>query len=231
MIPKGVLRHVEIPRDRNKWKMPTSKFGHFWPKTMDLPLGKKSICGRNTNILLKASNRISVYENVPWDTFQAYQRQGPKTSPKKIKSGRYFNLKMIRKRVLWHAEIPRDINKWKMPTSKFGHFLPKTMDLPLGKKTIFGQNTNILLKVFNRISVSENLAWDTFEVPKGVLRHAGIPRDIKEWKMPTSKFGHFLPKTMDLPLGKKSICGRNKNILLKASNQISVSENVPWELF
>ena len=40
MIPKGVLRHAEIPRDINKWKMPTSKFGHFWPKTLDLPLEK-----------------------------------------------------------------------------------------------------------------------------------------------------------------------------------------------
>ena len=65
MIPKGVFRHGEIPSEINKLKMPTSKFGHFWPKTMDLRLGKKSIFGRNTNILLKASNRIGVSEKVP----------------------------------------------------------------------------------------------------------------------------------------------------------------------
>ena len=77
-------------------------------------------------------------------------------------SGRYFHLKMIPKGVLWHAEIPKDINKWKMPTLKFGHFLPKTLHLPLWKKSIFGQKTNILLKASNRISVSKNVPGDTF---------------------------------------------------------------------
>ena len=173
MIPKGVFRHAEIPRDINKWKMPTWKFGHFWPKTMDLPLGKKSIFGRNTNILLKTSNRISVSENVPWDNFLASQGTRDKEIAHKrwshgkrwtgnSLSGRYLHLKMIPKGVFRHAEIPRDINKWKMPTSKFGHFWPKTMDLPLGKTSIFGRNTNILLKTSNRISVSENVPWDNF---------------------------------------------------------------------
>ena len=32
---------------------------------------------------------------------------------------------MIPKGVLWHAEIPRDINKLKMLTLKFGHFNDK----------------------------------------------------------------------------------------------------------
>ena len=49
----------------------------------------------------------------------------------------------------------------------------------------------------------------------------------------------FDQKPLNLPLGKKSIFGlntnipfgRKKNILLKASNGISVSENVPWECF
>ena len=45
--------------------MPTKKFPCFGRKTLDLHLGKKSIFGRNTNILLKASNPISVFENVP----------------------------------------------------------------------------------------------------------------------------------------------------------------------
>ena len=35
LIPNGVLRHTEIPRDISKWKIPTSKFGHFWQKTLD----------------------------------------------------------------------------------------------------------------------------------------------------------------------------------------------------
>ena len=49
--------------------MPTSKFGNVWPKTMDLPVGKDSIFGRNTNILLKASSQISMWEDVPLDIF------------------------------------------------------------------------------------------------------------------------------------------------------------------
>ena len=36
MIPKGVLLHAEIPRDIKEWKIPTSKLGQFWPKTLDL---------------------------------------------------------------------------------------------------------------------------------------------------------------------------------------------------
>ena len=83
-------------------------------------------------------------------------------------SGRYLHLKMIRKGVLRHAEIPSDINKLKMPTLKFGHFWPKTMDLPLGKKKyIFGRNTNILLKASNRISMSEKDPETVFRPPKG----------------------------------------------------------------
>ena len=65
MIPKVVFGHGKIPRVINKPEMPISNFGHFWPKTMDLPLRKKSIFGRNTNILLKASNRINLSEIVP----------------------------------------------------------------------------------------------------------------------------------------------------------------------
>ena len=48
MIPKRVLRHAEIPRDINKWKMPPLNLVIF---------RKNSIFGRNANILLKASNR------------------------------------------------------------------------------------------------------------------------------------------------------------------------------
>ena len=73
MIPKEGLRHAKIPRDINKWKMPISKFGHFWPKTLELPFEKKSTFGRNTNILLKGSNLISASDKVPWETFQASQ--------------------------------------------------------------------------------------------------------------------------------------------------------------
>ena len=65
MIFKGFFGHEEVPRDINKQKIATLKFGPFFLKTMDLRLGKKSIFGRNTNFLLKASNRISVSENVP----------------------------------------------------------------------------------------------------------------------------------------------------------------------
>ena len=173
MIPKGVLRHAEIPWDINKWKMPTSKFGQFWPKTMDLPLGKKSFFRRNTRIFLKACNRIGASENVPWDPFKASQgtrdkeiahkrwSQGESWTENSL-SEHYLHLKMIPKAVLRHPQIPRVITKWKMPTSKFGHFWPKTMDLPLGKKTTFGRNTTVLLKASNPINVSENLTSETF---------------------------------------------------------------------
>ena len=121
MIPKGVLRYAEIPRDINKRKMPTSKFGHFWPKTMAKNVGKKSIFGRNTNILLRASNRISVSENVPWDIFRPPKRPGTKKYPTKDKvrvrvkqkilcQGVICEFKMIPKGVLRHAEIPKDIS-------------------------------------------------------------------------------------------------------------------------
>ena len=88
MIPKGLLQHAQIPRDINKWKMPTSKFGHFWQ------------------------------------------------DPQKMKSGWELNRKFFVRALLAlkndsqsrHAEIRRDINKWKFATWKFGHFSPKTMD-------------------------------------------------------------------------------------------------------
>ena len=41
-------------------------------------------------------------------------------------------------------------------------------------------------------------------IPKRVLQHAGIPRDIKESKMPTLKFGRFWPKTVGLLSLEKS---------------------------
>ena len=52
------------------------------------------------------------------------------------------------------------------------------------------------------------------------------PKEHKQVKNADLKFGYFLPKTLVLPFGKMSIFGRKKNILLKASNGISVSENV-----
>ena len=44
---------------------------------------KKSIFGKNTNILLKASNRISVSYNFLWDTFQASQGRREKDTAHK----------------------------------------------------------------------------------------------------------------------------------------------------
>ena len=45
------------------------------------------------------------------------------------------------------------------------------------------------------------------------------------------KIWSFLAKKHGLTLSKKSIFGRNKNIPLKASNRISVTENDPETLF
>ena len=46
-------------------------------------------------------------------------------------------------------------------------FCPKTVDSPLGKKSIFGRNTNILLKASNRIGVSEPSLETLFRPPNG----------------------------------------------------------------
>ena len=78
MISKQILRHAEMARDIKEWKMPTSKFGHFWTKTVGLPLGQNSIFGRKLNILLKAYNQISMSENVSWDSFVSPQGPGTK---------------------------------------------------------------------------------------------------------------------------------------------------------
>ena len=180
MIPKGVLRHAEISRDINRWQILTSKFGHFWPKIMDLPLGKKSIFGRNTNILLKASKRISVSENVPWDTFQAcrgtrdkeigYERWSQSESwEESFFSGHYFHFKIIPKGLFWHAQICTDKHKCKVPTSKFGHFWPKTMEKPNPwKKVHFWTKYKYSFKSFQSNQC----------VPKRTLgQFLGLPRD------------------------------------------------------
>ena len=102
--------------------MPTSKFGYFGPKTVGLPFGKKSILGRKTNILLKASNRISMSENVPLDTFWASQGTRDKEIAHKrwtqdkgkrenSSSGRYLHLKMIPKGIIRYAEMAKDIKE------------------------------------------------------------------------------------------------------------------------
>ena len=50
---------------------------------------------------------------------------------------------------------------------------------------------------------------------------------IKELRLSTLKFGHFLTKNRGLTPEKTSIFGQNINILLEASIRIIVSENVP----
>ena len=47
---------------------------------------------------------------------------------------------------------------------------------------------------------------------KGVLQHAEIPRGIKKLKIPTSKFRHFCPKTIDKSIRKKSLFLKKKYI-------------------
>ena len=72
MIPKWLFRHAEVPRDLNEWKMSTSKFGQNWSKLALSPLPpqrKNSIFGPAKNFHWIGSNRFSVSENVPRDTF------------------------------------------------------------------------------------------------------------------------------------------------------------------
>ena len=56
-------------RGQKRVKMTTSKFCHFWPNRQYPPIGKNSILGIPTNIHRKAAKRISVFENLLWDTF------------------------------------------------------------------------------------------------------------------------------------------------------------------
>ena len=68
-------------------------------------------------------------------------------------------------------------------------------------------------------------------IRKGVLRHAGIRRD-KIVKIVDFKILSFLAKKHGLtPWEKKNIFALKTGILLKASNRISVSENVSWQTF
>ena len=92
---------------------------------MGLPHGKKSIFGRKTNILLKASTRISRSENTLETRFRSPKGPGTKKQPRKDGvriwakkensfnsfPGRYLHFKTIPKGVLRHAEIRRDIKE------------------------------------------------------------------------------------------------------------------------
>ena len=148
MISKGVFWQAKIPRAINKGKVPTWKFGHFWPKSMDFSLRNKSIFGRNINIPLKASNRISVSQNVPWGTFWASQgtsdkeiakkrwSQGKSRTAKSL-SGRYWHFKMIPKGLFRHAEISKDINKCNNADLKIWSHLAKKHGRTPWKKVDF----------------------------------------------------------------------------------------------
>ena len=66
------LRSLSTWRGQKRVKMTTSKFCHFWPNRQyppPPPIGKNSIFGIPTNIHRKAAKRISVFENLLWDTF------------------------------------------------------------------------------------------------------------------------------------------------------------------
>ena len=78
------------------------------------------------------------------------------------------------------------------------HGLGKNLAKNLGKTSIFGRNTNIILKAFNQSLCPKTSPEKLFSVPKEVLRHAEIPWEINKCKMPTSKFGHFFEKNRGL---------------------------------
>ena len=203
MIPKGDFRHAEIPRDINNWKMPTWKFGHhFWPKTMEVDFWSKykySFKSFQSNQCVRKCHPRHVL-GLPRD-------QAQRKSPEKMKSGWERNRKVFFRASFqltkWFskAEIPRDKNKWKIPAWKVRHFWPKRMDLPLGKKSIFGRNTTILLKRlksntcvrkcplthvlgFQRnqgqsnspVKMKSGRYFHLKMIPKEVLWHAEIPR-------------------------------------------------------
>ena len=88
---QGRFRQADIARDINKSKMRTSKFGHFWPKTMDLLLRKKSI-----------SYSFKSFQSNPWlrkcplRHFLGPKRdQEQRVIPEKMKSGWEINRKFF----------------------------------------------------------------------------------------------------------------------------------------
>ena len=69
ITPKGFSGHAEFPGHIKSLKMPTSKFGQFWPFCARSPLWKNSIFGSPTIMHGKAANRTTVSKNLPRHTF------------------------------------------------------------------------------------------------------------------------------------------------------------------
>ena len=139
---KGVFRHAEFPRDIKK--NADLKIWPFLLKALDLPLGKKIDFWTKYKYSFKSFQSSQCGWKRPLrHVFGLSREHGQRKSPQKIRLGwdikRYFffrplfELKNDSQRSFRHAEFPRDIYKWKFPTSKFGHLWPKSLDLPLGK--------------------------------------------------------------------------------------------------
>ena len=160
-------------RGQKRVKMTTSKFCHFWPNRQypppPPPIGKNSIFGIPANIHRKAAKRISVFENLLWDTFWNSQRDQRQRNRPKMKLGLGLKRLLRASSLFVHKSqsqgsllTRRGQKRVKMTSSKFCHFWPNRQYPPIGKNSIFGIPTNIHRKAAKRISVFENLLWDTF---------------------------------------------------------------------
>ena len=138
ITPKGFSGHAEFPGQIKSLKMPTSKFGQFWPFfaiLCPLPPLKKFHFWLLDNYAWEGCQSNHCVQKPPKGHFLVLPRdQCQRNSPKKMKwevchninslSSHPFYIKITPKGFSGHAEFPGHIKSLKMPTSKFGQFWP-----------------------------------------------------------------------------------------------------------
>ena len=179
ITPKGFSGHAEFPGHIKSLKMPTSKFGQFWPFfaiLCPLPPLKKFHFWLPNNYAWEGCQSNHCVQKPPKVHFLVLPRdQCQRNSPKKMKwevcqninslSSHPFYIKITPKGFSGLAEFPGHIKSLKMPTSKFGQFWPFftfRARSPLWKNSICGSPTIMHGKAANRTTVSKNLPRYTF---------------------------------------------------------------------
>ena len=138
ITPKGFSGHADFPGHIKSLKMPTSKFGQFWPFfaiLCPLPPLKKFHFWLPDNYAWEGCQSNHCVQKPPKVHFLVLPRdQCQRNSPKKMKwevcqninslSSHPFYIKITPKGFSGHAEFPGHLKSFKMPTSKFGQFWP-----------------------------------------------------------------------------------------------------------
>ena len=122
MIPKRLFRHAEIPRDIKKVKNADVKIWSFlaknsgltpWKKVDFLSKFKYSFYSFHSNQCVRKSplRHLSASQETSDKEIPKQDEVSVRLKQKNSLSGRYLHLKIIPKRLVRDAEIPRDINK------------------------------------------------------------------------------------------------------------------------